>query len=272
MSHLSRKRAAFHAVGCARSLARMLMTVIALSYATVSIGSPPESDHSGFVERKLIEIGPYDDARRLQAYAAISELFDHLWLDPENKKVLKRADRSNLENMVFQLEDRDADGKADFYVYYRPGKYNQAQDFGAFFDLNRDGRPDWIVFYGGSMFTKDFKPLYWHQHGIDTNGDGKFDIWVIGAIDMDGDGFVDDGATAWIQDVDHDGLVDKAYHVVGDRVIPIKPKGKRLPLRCVMRFAQARIGKPIIDLFSKIAADITANLNGDQATMVDPDL
>ena len=263
MSHLSRKRAAFHAVGFARSLARMLMTLIALSYATASIGSPPKSDPAGFVDRKLTEIGPYDEASRLQTYVAISELFDRLWLHPKGKKVLKKTDRSSLENMAFQLEDRDADGKADFYVYYPPGKYNRAQDFGAFFDLNRDGRPDWIVFYGGTMFTKDFKPLYWHQHGIDTNGDGQFDIWVIGAIDMDGDGFVEDGATAWIQDVDHDGHVDKAYHVVDGQVIPIEPEGKRLPLRCVMPFAQAQIGKPIISLFSTLAADITANLEGD---------
>lgn len=275
MTHFVQQSAKFQTGGLARRVARLLITSIALAFATVSYGDPglairdaedtntQESGPAGFVDRQLIEIGTYDDQHRLQAYASISDLFDHLWLNPESRKVLIRNHRSKLGNMVFQLEDRDADGEADFYAYYQPGKYEQTQDFGAFFDLSRDGQPDWIVFYGGLMFTKDFKALYWHQHGIDTNGDKKFDTWVIGAIDIDGDGFVDDNVTAWIQDADHDGLVDKAYHVAEGRVLPIKPKGKRLPLRSVMSFAQPRIGKPITNLFDKIAADITANIKGD---------
>ncbi|WP_338466244.1 VCBS repeat-containing protein [Novosphingobium sp. ZN18A2] len=258
-----------------RRLVRGLAGVLTMVAATAAYGStvtPTQEtvnqggeglERAGYVERTVSEIGPYSSEHRLQIYGAINDLFDRLWLKPEGKKVLRKAVRSNLDGMEFQLEDRDADGKADFYVYYRPNRYKQSQDFGAFFDLNGDGRPDWIVFYGGSLVTRDKSVLWWHQHGVDTNGDGRFDLWIIGAIDMDGDGYPDKGATAWVQDVDHDGRIDRAEHIVDGKVIPIKPKGKRLPLRCVMSFAQARIGESIIDLFDKISRDINANLQGD---------
>jgi hypothetical protein len=208
-------------------------------------------------------MGPYDERRRWQTYIAMSELFDRVWLHPQSRRVLRKGKASSAKGLIVELEDRDEDGRAEFYAYLPPDGSKETQDFGAFFDLNGDGRPDWIAFHGGSAFTKKAKLFWWHQHGIDTNGDGRFDLRVVEMIDTDGDGFPEKGATAWVYDTDHDGFVDKAEHIVNGRIRAIKPEDGVLPLGWVMSpdpSKQPRIGGPTSGLFGMIANDINVLL------------
>ena len=52
--------------------------------------------------------------------------------------------------------DRDGDGKADEFIFFQK-KGENVQDFGFIFDLDNNGRIDYIVFNGGVCFTKDFR-------------------------------------------------------------------------------------------------------------------
>ena len=224
------------------------------------------SDHAGsslsrYKDRTLAEISPYSDRHRWRAYNAIGEVFERLWLKPLGRRVIREGRTSTFQGYpLLQLEDRDEDGIAEFYGYLPPDRSDNTQEFGAFFDLTGDGRPDWIVFYGGALFTKEVKIFYWHHHAVDTNGDGSFDVRIYGAIDTDHDGFPEEEATAWVYDVDHDGLVDKAEHIVRGRAIPITPQRGALPLGYVLtpKFSdQPRVGEAIpTELFKVIADDI----------------
>ena len=120
--------------------------------------------------------------------------------------------------LVLELIDKDGDGKAEEFVIYP-----DTQDFGFMFDLNKDGKIDYIVFNQGLAMTKDMKKFYWSKyHWIDSNFDGKIDIHVIPTIDLDGDKFPDEGVTAWIYDTNFDGDVDKAEYLGKDFQKPIE--------------------------------------------------
>lgn len=220
-----------------------------------------QTDLSRLKNRRLAEVDPANLKERWGSYRAISEIFDQLWLDPHSRTPLKHGEYTTFKAYPsLRLEDRDGDGKSEFFAYLPPDQSDRTQEFGAFFDLNGDGRTDWIVFYGGILITKKMKPLHWHHHSIDTNGDGLFDVRVYSAIDWDGDGFPDEKATAWVHDLDHDGLVDRADHIVKGRVTSIDDQDGFLALRYILNpelSQQPRIGGPMpTELFRIMAGDI----------------
>lgn len=211
--------------------------------------------------RAIGQNSSYDDKRHWETYVAVRDIFERLWLHPSSKKVIKKGHFATFKDFpVLELEDRDQDGKADFYGYERPDGSRTSQEFGAFLDLNGDGRPDCIVFYGGLLFTKSLKFFSWYHVAIDTNADGRFDVRVYGAIDADGDGIADEGATAWVYDTNYDGRVDKAELIVDGHVTPIKPQNGVLPLHYVLNTDpadQPKIGEAMpVQLFAAIADDI----------------
>lgn len=251
----------------------LLVALLAAGCATgPGVGSSPYASPAGgisgpgkshIIESKLAKIGQYEDRRRWETYLGVGELFDRLWLQPASRRVLRKGEFQTFKDYpVLILEDRDEDGKADFYGYHPPGGTKDTQEFGAFFDLSGDGLPDWIVFYGGSAMTNEVKLFYWHHHAIDTNGDGRFDVRIYGLIDMDGDGFPEEGATAWVYDIDHDGLVDKAEHIIDGRVTQIEAENGALPLRHMLKpdlSKQPRVAGPVpTELLRVIADDINA--------------
>lgn len=212
-------------------------------------------------ERVLSRVDLTDWRTRWRSYRAVSEIFDRLWLEPHSTSVLAERERATFKAFpLLRLEDRDGDGAAEFFSYLPPDSSGRTQEFGAFFDLDKDDRTDWIVFYGGVLFTKNMQPFYWHHHSIDTNGDGQFDERIYAAIDLDGDGFPENGTVAWLRDVDHDGKVDSATHVVDGRASNLEAQDGSLNLRYLLNpelSEQPRIGGPMpTDLFELIARDI----------------
>lgn len=246
-----------------------VLTLYLLSVSNIASSAPAgpgpatasETDLSQYKNRVLSRIDPGDPDGRWEAYRAIDDVFHLLWLKPLAKTPLKSAEYPTFRSYpLLTIEDRDGDGKAEFFAYLPADGSSRTQEFGTFFDLDRDGRSDWIVVYGGILFTKKMKQFFFHHHCIDTNRDGLFDIRVYGAIDMDGDGFPEENATAWLYDVDHDGLVDKAEHIVRGRISAIEPDNGALPLRYYLNndpSQQPQIGAPMpTTSFESVKEDI----------------
>ena len=98
----------------------------------VNIGAG--SGLSRYKERKLAEISPYAQSHRWETYLVINDLFDRIWQQPRSKKTLKKADFQTFDGFPrLHLEDRDNDGRAEFYVYLPPDGSQNSQEFGAFF-------------------------------------------------------------------------------------------------------------------------------------------
>ena len=168
---------------------------------------------SSFSPTSLVDFDAFKFDRRLYIYEKIDEIANQLQKSTI-LTILKSKEIKDFDTaIIFKLMDRDGDGKADEFVF-SPEKVENTQDFGFIFDLNNNGKIDYIVFNGGPQFTKDFKKMIWmNYHWIDSNYDGKIDIMVFNDIDLDGDKFPDEGITAWTYDLDFNGTIDKAEYL-----------------------------------------------------------
>ena len=199
-----------------------------------------------------------------QAMLRLEGQFQHLWSGTRAAKPLRKGKTQTLAPFtLLELEDRDRDGQGDFFAYYPENGSRRTQEFGAYFDLNGDRRPDWIVFYGGIFPTKQLDVYTWFHHAIDTNGDGRFDLRIYEAIDLDGDKMPEREASAWVFDTDHDGKVDLAQHVVSARGSGISPRADGLlALGYILEGNENRlphVGQPMpAQLFDLVAVDIAA--------------
>lgn len=208
-------------------------------------------------------IGPYEDKRRWQIYTAINKEYLQLWDRGSGKLVATAQTRTFPGFKYLKIEDRNRDGLGDFYAYYPKSSGGPTQEFGAFFDLAGDGSPDWLVFYGGSILGEGgaFNLVYWNHHIIDRNNDGKFDTIVIDCVDMDGDGKIEPGRTAWFYDSNFDGKIDSAQHIEKGRASAIPQRNGRFDARSPLKTFQAmRVGSPIGKLFDMIGRDISSVL------------
>jgi hypothetical protein len=209
------------------------ITVCLLSVLFLIAGCAPRIDErprmvesikafSAYKQKTLNKLGSFDFDRRRNFYETIDNLANRLWNSPENVP-LKREKKETFEELpVLELMDRDLDGKADEFAYF-PEERRESQVFGFIFDLNRDGKVDYIVFNGGPVFTKEFKRTVWmNYHWIDSNYDGKIDITTYNAIDLDDDGFLDEGISAWAYDTDFDGLIDRVEYLGEDLERPVE--------------------------------------------------
>jgi hypothetical protein len=163
------------------------------------------------------KLGTFKFHERKNIYAILDEIANRLRASRYYVVLKKKEIRIDDKVFVLELSDRDGNGKADQFVLYP-----DTQDFGFMFDLNKDGKIDYIVFNQGFAMTKDIKPYWSKYHWIDSNFDGKIDIHVIPTIDLDGDGWPDEGVTAWIYDTNFDGDVDKAEYLGKDFQKPIE--------------------------------------------------
>lgn len=216
--------------------------------------------------RKLAKVSPYADARRWETFLAVRDMYRRLWLKPRSTAPFKQGPSTTFAPYpLLQLDDRDRDGRADFFSYLPSDGSGRTQEFGAVFDLDRNGMTDCVVVNGGLLFDARMQAVMWHHYSFDTNGDGLFDVRVFEAIDRDGDRLPDDGVTAWAYDTDHDGLIDKAEHIAKGKVSEIAPQADgRLDLGYILHTEpaeQPRIGGPDpTDFFGMVAREVDALL------------
>ena len=126
---------------------------------------------------------------------------------------------------TLELASLHGGGRPDQFALVppHPARPGATEDFGYLFDVDGDGRFDWIVFNGGPLFDRGFKHMLWmNYHFIDTNGDGRVDVMVFNDVDLDGDRFYDEDVTAWLYDRDFDGTFDEGEYLgpFGSRPVP----------------------------------------------------
>jgi len=189
-----------------------------------------------YKQKTLDELGPFDFEKRMYIFETINELAYQLKKSPKYSLLIeeKRKIPEEVNDIfyVLKLEDRDMDGKADQFAFSEKGE--DTQDYGFIFDLNRDGKIDYIVFNGGPMITKGLKIVWQNYHWIDSNYDEEIDIFVYNNnIDSNSDKSMDNGISGWVYDTDFDGLVDKAEYRGYDFVIPIKKENDVFTIKTI---------------------------------------
>ena len=223
----------------------MLAPVFALVIACAMSTMETESikTFSLYKQKTLDELGSFNLERRVYIYETVDELANQLRTSPKFTPLKKEKRGTAFEGFpILELSDRDLDGKADEFSYL-PERGEDTQEFGFIFDLNRDGKVDYLVFNGGLIPTKGFEKIIWQNyHGIDTNYDGKVDIFVYSNnIDLDGDNASDEGISGWLYDTDFDSTVDKGEYLGENFIKPIGKKGGVFIIKTV--FGEKEWGK-----------------------------
>ncbi|MBI4738043.1 hypothetical protein HY772_00495 [Candidatus Woesearchaeota archaeon] len=157
------------------------------SIRTTNIGWPEYSGAIPFAQKEVDSIGEFKWDQRLQIYNRVNGIAFSL-MAIKNLSLLKEGKSKVMEGSstpVIALYDKDSDGKVDTFAHLAVGE-TSSMDFGFIFDLNHDGKMDYVVFNGGPFPTKDMRMTWMNYHQIDSNYDGKIDI-VIYNVDLDGD-------------------------------------------------------------------------------------
>lgn len=170
-----------------------------------------ETECRPFKRKAESDIGLFEFERRREIYAKTSALTVRLFKCCEQQTIAERHVPIFEPVPILALIDRDGDGRADEFLHkFDDGK--PSADRGAIFDLNDDGRIDYIVFIGGIGITDRMTVTPTHYHLIDSNYDGVMDISVYN-VDRDGNQRLDEGVTAWVYDRDFDGTLDDGEYL-----------------------------------------------------------
>jgi hypothetical protein len=158
---------------------------------------------------------------------------------------------------MLELVDIDGDRSPDQFSY-SPAHGGDTQDFGFIFDLNKDGKVDYIVFYQGTMLTMPFSIVWTFYHWIDSDYDGKIDIWVYPDVDLNEDKALDPGVYAWVYDTDRDGGIDKGEYLGQNIQDEIAVEDGVLNIKRVMGEPIEVGDRDILEFANKMLDDINA--------------
>jgi hypothetical protein len=166
-------------------------------------------------------LGKFNYDNRLAYYESIDRLANRL-LESSTSVPVKEIKGSSFGEKYPRLVfvDRDGDGFPEFWIYLQAGG-TDSREFGFVFDMNSDGHADYVIFNGGLEITKGdlssgFRMIWRNYHWLDSNYDGKTDVEVVNSIGLKKDQFVDEGVSAWLYDIDFDGLFDHGEYLGPD--------------------------------------------------------
>jgi hypothetical protein len=209
-------------------------------------------------QRTLDELGAFDFDRRFYIYETLDEIANKLWKSPKRTIVKKTKIEEHGEVAILELSDRDLDGQPDMFAFLSEEE-GDTQDFGFLFDLNKDGRADYLVFNGGPMFTKELEIYWMNYHWIDSNYDGRIDIKVNNAVALDASKLPQKGLTAWLYDSDFDGYTDKAEYIGVGITRAVEEKEGTLTVNWLLKDISIDVGKdPMGEGLTLLLANINA--------------
>jgi hypothetical protein len=196
-----------------------LFTRLILLFAYVFLASflvLRNDNHKGNTPQKFI-VDSFSFENRLNIFFEMDKAASVMWNSKKNKVVSKMKTQVLEKYPLLQLYDRNDDRKPDQFAFTENEKNQNTKEFGFFYDLNQDGRIDYMIFNGGTTFSSDFSKMIWlNYHWIDSNNDGKFDIIVYNGVNLTGKELVDEGKSAWIYDRNYDGIFEKAEYLGKD--------------------------------------------------------
>jgi len=154
------------------------------------------------------KFGEFDLTNRMELYQLMDQLPRIVFGKLQPKLLANKNYTINNTDYLVAFYDYDNDGLADQFVLQTLGKKIINNEFGFIYDLNKDGKMDYIIYNGGSMITNDDPFFYYFYHWIDTNFDGIVDALAYNNIIYFNDSRPDPTKIFWIMDIDKNGKPD----------------------------------------------------------------
>lgn len=152
---------------------------------------------------------------RKALYQGMDVLPRLIWGKLKGKYLIYHKCAIKNQDYYIVFYDYDNDRTADQFVLQTMDRKELRDDFGFIYDLNNDGKIDYIIYNGGSMITNDDPFFHYFYHWIDTNYDGQIDALAYNYVIYDEDTRPDPSKIFWIIDLDHDGKPDRVDSVDG---------------------------------------------------------
>ena len=184
-----------------------------LCFLLVSIESPGQSKKALIREYKnakenASKMLPFNKDNRMDFYQSMDLLPRIVWGKIEQKFLLKKQCIISDVSYLLVLYDYDTDGIADQFALQTLEGKNVSQEFGFMYDLNKDGKTDYVVYNGGLAMCKNEDFYYYFYHWIDSNFDGAIDAIAINVFVSPGDSLPDPKKVLWVMDTDMNGKPD----------------------------------------------------------------
>ena len=184
-----------------------------LCFLLVSIESNSQSKRALIKEYKhsldrIMTMPSFNNDNRMDLYQSMDLLPRIVWGKLETKFITKKQCTINNASYLIVLNDYDNDGVADQFVLQTLDGKDVWKEFGFIYDLNKDGKIDYIVYNGGFELGKNNDFYYFFYHWIDSNFDGKIDALVYNVFVNSNDSLPDPQLILWVIDADKNGKPD----------------------------------------------------------------
>ncbi len=161
-----------------------------------------------FALEKIWKLSSFNNDNRMDFYQSMDLLPRIVWGKLESKFLTKKQCTINNESYMLVLSDYDNDAIADQFVLQTLDGKDVWKEFGFMYDLNKDGKIDYIVYNGGFELSKNNDFYYFFYHWIDADFDGKMDALAYNVFVHPGDSLPDPNTVLWIMDTDKNGEPD----------------------------------------------------------------
>lgn len=152
---------------------------------------------------------PFDISRRAELYQSMDMLPQIVWGKVEPNLINKKTLTLSGSDILIEYYDLDRDKIVDLFVFKDPkGEKNFRQDFGFPYDLNKDGRFDYILYNGGLALSNNKDFYHYLYHWIDTDFDGKLDVYANNIVSEDKNSETNPNVILWVMDRTKDGKPD----------------------------------------------------------------
>ena len=159
-------------------------------------------------ENAINKFSSFNINNRKELYQTMDLLPRLVW-GKLNRKFLKdHKCIINNKDYLIAYYDFDNDEIADQFVLQTLDRQEIQNEFGFIYDLNKDGKTDYIIYNGGFMITDENPFFQYFYHWIDTNFDGIIDALAYNHVIYFNDLRPDPNKIFWIMDIDKNGKPD----------------------------------------------------------------
>lgn len=203
--------------------------IVVLCMGITSLGQSKKGlikEYKHAVEKVVSNRSLHNINDRLELYKSMDQVPRIIWGKASRKLILKKKIRINSSDLIMGLYDYDNDHVPDQFVLETLKGKILNQEFGFIYDLNKDSKIDYIIYYGGAMITEESPLVFYFYHWIDTNYDNKIDALAYCHIVYENETLPDPQKILWIMDKDKNGTPDfiDSLDMITGKTTALQPK------------------------------------------------
>ena len=195
--------------------AELIFGLIACVGGGVGVGSDPGNDTQVQISKYTTakakiseELVPFNMENRAELHKSMDSLPRIVWGKVKRDLINKKNHTLNNNSYMMAFYDLDNDSLMDQFVLQTIEGKEMQQEFGFPYDLNKDGKIDYIIYNGGTAISNTNEIYYYFYHWIDTDYDGKIDAVANNIIVQQDSPQPDPRIILWIMDRNADGKPD----------------------------------------------------------------